>query len=61
VLYKKQGKEILGRGSLPWTIVSKVKQKLCEDPLKCVERFSAALYENECAANDNDEVYGMLL
>ena len=42
---KKQVKEILGWGSFPWTSVTKVKQKLCENPLEYVERFRAA-YEN---------------
>ncbi|XP_058611243.1 uncharacterized protein LOC131526775 isoform X1 [Onychostoma macrolepis] len=54
--YKEQVQDLLGRGSFPWTSVTQIKQRPNESPLEYVERFRAA-YENDCAANNNNEDY----
>lgn len=42
--------------SFPWINVTEVKQKIGENQLEYVECF-CSVYENYCAANDNEEDY----
>lgn len=52
--YKRKVKDLLGRGSCPWTSVTQVRQRTGESPLEYVERFRMA-YETYCAVNSSFE------